>query len=135
MTTPYCLSLSGGLTGCIWAVLSWGLSCGNSPWCLGLEEAKGSSGLSTQDGTPGLALMLAVSWELSWGCGQLECQDVASSLCGMGFFQNGGWDPRLSIPRPRFQEVKVEATRLLMTSLQKSHTVTLPHSVGHTGLA
>ena len=79
--------------------------------------------------------MLAVSWELSWGCGQLECQDVASSLCGMGFFQNGGWDPRLSIPRPRFQEVKVEAARLLMTSLQKSHTVTLPHSVGHTGLA
>lgn len=118
---PGQFSLGSSQVGTVRSVWGWSnarpLWAGHPRWHLGLAADTGCQ--------PGAPL----------GRGQLECQDMASPLCGVGFLQHGHLGPRASILRARFQDIKVEAARLLMTSLQKSHSVTLSQSVGHTGLS
>lgn len=59
------------------AMATWGVK-----WAEEWEESKLAH-------SHGWELMLADSWELSWGC-WLKCQHIASS-CGLGFPQYGSW--------------------------------------------
>lgn len=59
-------------------------------------------------------MMLAVSWELSWGCGQLKCQDMLLYVAWASYSMVAGIQER-AFQELAFQEIKEEAVKFLMT--------------------